>query len=239
MPKETKEVKNDKPKETKEVKSDKPQETKEVKSDNTKETTEVIAAKIYTRGNIISAFIGAITVLITAFFAFPPFQEFVKSLGQTGESQPLAMEAIPRDVFVFAGNDNPDGGRGTFSLIYHDEDIPNYRMEYSLPEDKYGYAGMVFRFPGGYNLSAYKTIEFTIMFKTPNDEIELFVKDIGGKNDSIRIVNNGKNEMNLSYGFANFTNINFNAVMEIGVFASTNFSTGSHDVWVKNIHFVK
>ncbi|MBN2116645.1 MAG: hypothetical protein JW730_08745 [Anaerolineales bacterium] len=166
--------------------------------------------------------------------AMPSVTSVTPDKGET-----LTMEAIPRDIYVFAGDDNPDGGRGKFSLICDDENIPNYRMEYFLPEDKYGYAGMVFRFPKGYNLSAYKTVRFTIMFKAPGDQVDLYVKDISRNDNSIRIVNNGKDEMNLSYEFTNFPSINFNAVMEIGVFASTYFMKGSHDVWVKNIHFVK
>ena len=151
----------------------------------------------------------------------------------------LAIEDIPQKVFVFAGNNSPDGGWGAFSVIYDIEHNLNYRMEYSLPEDKYGYAGMAFQFPKGYNLSEFEAIKFTILFRVPTDEMDLFIKDISDNNNSIHITGNGDEQMDLRFEFTNFSNINFNAVKEIGVLANTEFSTGSHEVWIKNVHFVK
>ena len=155
------------------------------------------------------------------------------------ESNDLAVEGIPQDIFVFAGNNKPDGGTGMFYVIYDEQQLPTYRMDYSLPGDKYGYAGLVFQFPNGYDLSAYKVLKFTIEFKNPKDEIDLFIKDVNNNENKLHIVGNGNIEMNLSYDFTNFSNVNLKVVKEIGVIASTDFSLGDHQVLIKDVHFVK
>jgi hypothetical protein len=151
----------------------------------------------------------------------------------------LAIEEIPQNVFVFAGNDNPDGGWGVFYLVYDENHIPVYQMDYSLPGDRYGYAGLVFQFPEGYSLSEYRGVEFTIIFPGLSNQIDLFVKDIADNNNKLTISSNGMNELELSYSFTNFPDINFSAVKEIGVIASTDLSRGDHQVKLKKIRFVK
>jgi hypothetical protein len=156
----------------------------------------------------------------------------------TQEGTTLEIEKIPLDVFAYGGNDNPDGGFGTFVLINNSEIIPNYKLDYFLPGDKRGYAGLAFNFHEGANLSTYHAIEVVVLFSSPLDEIDLYVKDLGGSFNTIRVVGNGGGEMTLRYEFKNFPNINFNAVKEIGLVASTEFITGAHQVVVKQIRFV-
>lgn len=156
-----------------------------------------------------------------------------------GEDSTLAVEYIPQKVFAYAGNNNPDGGWSALSVVYDDAHKLNYRFEYSLPEDKYGYAGMVFNFPKGYNLSEYKALTFTIIFKNPTDEIDLFIKDISQNSNTVRIKGNGDERMELRYDFTNFSNVNFNAVLEIGLFAKTDFTRGGHEVWITDVRLTK
>jgi len=186
---------------------------------------------------ILVAIIGALATIIVTLLTI--FKEPILDRFNSPDLKALAIEEIPQNIFVFAGNNSPDGGWGAFSLVYDDKHILNYRMEYSLPEDKYGYAGMVFQFPEGHNLSAYKAVEFTIALKVPTDAIDLFIKDISNNNNKIHIAGNGQNEMVLSYEFTNFPEINFNAVKEVGVIASTDFSKGDHQVRIKSVRFVK
>lgn len=148
----------------------------------------------------------------------------------------LAIEDIPQNVFVFAGN---NGAWGAFSVIYDNELRLNYRLEYFLPDDIQDFAGITFQFPGGYNLSEYNAVKFTILFNEPTDEIDLLIKDIGDNENSIHITGNGDKQMDLRFEFANFPKINFNAVKEILFMAKSDFSPGSHDVQIKNVHFVK
>ena len=195
------------------------------------EKSKVTIAVIQALAIILSAVIGAVVGPVV-----------IKCIGGDCGTKPNSLaveEIIPQNVFVFTGNNNPDGGWGAFSLVYDDKHIPNYRMEYSIPEDKNGYAGMVFQFPKGQNLSAFKAVEFAIMFNMPSDEIDLFIKDISENNNRIHIAGNGARELNLTYEFTNFPDINFNAVMEIGIFANEDFARGSHEVRIKDLRFVK
>ena len=154
-------------------------------------------------------------------------------------SDTLAIEQISQDIFAYAGNNNPDGWSGTFVLINDREKVPNYKLDYSLLDDKYGFAGLAFNFHESMNLSAYSAIEFVIIFSQALDEIDLYFKDDGKNFNTLRVVSGGTNEMTLRYEFKNFPDINFNAVKEIGLVASTVFSTGTHQIVVKNIRFAK
>ena len=197
-------------------------------------------ASITTKGVILGALIGALATVITALLAFPPFQDWVRTWGKPLESQQeIAIEQIPLDIFAYAGNNNPDGGTATFVLIVDDANTQNYKLDYSLLGDKYGFAGLAFNFHESMNLSTYKVIECILIFSQPLDEINLYIKDIGKNFNTIRIVSNGSGEMALRYEFRNFPDINFNAVKEVGIVASTDFSTGTHQVVIKNIKFAK
>ena len=197
-------------------------------------------ASITTKGVILGALIGALATVITALLAFPPFQDWVRTWGKPLESQQeIAIEQIPLDIFAYAGNNNPDGGTATFVLIVDDANTQNYKLDYSLLGDKYGFAGLAFNLHESMNLSAYNVIECILIFSQPPDEINLYIKDIGKNFNTIRVVSNGSGEMALRYEFRNFPDINFNAVKEVGIVASTDFSTGTHQVVIKNIKFVK
>ena len=197
-------------------------------------------ASITTKGVILGALIGALATVITALLAFPPFQDWVRTWGKPVESQQeIAIEQIPVDIFAYAGNNNPDGGTATFVLIVDDANTQNYKLDYSLLGDKYGFAGLAFNFHESMNLSTYNVIECILIFSQPPDEINLYIKDIGKNFNTIRVVSNGSGEMALRYEFRNFPDINFNAVKEVGIVASTDFSTGTHQVVIKNIKFAK
>lgn len=203
-----------------------------------KEKPEITSTKINARATIIVAIIGLLGIIATAILN-PLGQKLADNPASTPNSTSLSIEKIPQDIFAYAGNNNPDGGGGTFVLINDQETIPNYKLDFSLPGEKHGYAGLAFNFHGSMNLSEYSSIECIIIFSQPRDEIDLYFKDIGSKFDTIRVVGNGTNEMSLRYEFKNFPDINFNAVKEFGIVASTDFSTGTHQVVLKNIRFTK
>jgi hypothetical protein len=187
---------------------------------------------------IWAAIIGVIGVVLGAFFG-PFFKKLIDQPVPTTIPASLAIEQIPQQVFAYAGNDNPEGGWSAFGLDYDDKSIPIYKLDYSLPTDKKGYAGLALNFLKGQNLSGYHAIECTIIFAEPLDDINLYIKDISNNFKTIRVAGNGAAQMNLRYEFTNFPDINFNAVQEVGIIADTEFSTGNHTVRIKNVRFVK
>jgi hypothetical protein len=187
---------------------------------------------------IIVALIGVFGTCITAFFTVPAFQTWVGAFFPHSDSKSLDIEQIPQEIFAYADN-NPDGGWGTFWVVYDDKNSPIYKLDYFLPGDKHGYAGLAFKFVGGSSLSAYDTVECVVVFSQLSDVVDLYFKDIASNFNTIRVANNGAKEMVLRYEFTNFPNINFNAVKEFGIVVSTDFSTGSHQVRIKNVRFTK
>lgn len=191
---------------------------------------------------LISSATTLLVGLLAAFLGFPPFQDWVR--GRVTEKpvelpQALTLEQIPQDVFAYAGNNDPAGGAATFVLIVDDQNLPNYKLDYSLPGDMQGYAGLAFNFHAGMDLSEYHAIDYTIVFDQPVNEIDLYFKDISNNFNTIRVVSNGKGEMVLRHDLSNFPTVNFNAVKEVGVVASTDFSTGTYQVLIKDVRFVE
>jgi len=205
-----------------------------------KEPKEVQAARIQGRSAILVAVISSlatcIIALLTIFFAFPPFQEWVRGWGSASKPQALSIEQIPQQIFSYA--DTSSGGWGAFWLIY-DGDVTTYRFDYWLPADKSGYAGLAFQFLKSGNLSSYNAVECVMIFSQPPDVIDLYFKDIADNFNTIRVTGNSTTEMALRYEFKNFTNIDFNAVKEFGIVVNADFVTGGHQIRIKNVRFVK
>ena len=190
------------------------------------------------RATIYASIIAVIGIVIGAFLK-PIAEKWIDSTPRAPEQTALAIEQIPLDIFAYAGNNDPDGGSATFVLINDQEKIPTYKLDYSLPTDRHGYAGLAFNFHKGMNLTDYRAIECVLTFSQLNDSIDLYFKDISDNFNTIRVVNNGTSEMILRYEFNNFPNVNFNAVKEVGLVASTDFMTETHQVVIKKIRFVQ
>jgi len=187
---------------------------------------------------IAVAVIGLVGTCITAFFAIPGFQNWVGLLFAPSNPKSLAIEQIPQQQ-VFAYADTNAGAWGAFWLVHDNIDIPIYRLDYWLPSDKSAFAGLAFQFPDGTNLSSYGAVECKIIFTQSPDQVDMYFKDIADNYNTIRIANNGANEMVVRYEFTNFPAINFNAVKEFGLVVATVFFTGGHQVRITNVRFVK
>lgn len=205
------------------------------------EPKEVRAARIQSQSAVLVALISAIVTcavsFTTIFFAFPPFQDWVRSLLSDTEEQELPIEKLPQQVFGYA--DANSGSWGAFWLVRDEENAVSYRFDYWLPADKSGFAGLAFQFMKGENLSAYNAVECVMIFSQSPGEVDLYFKDIANNFDTIRVASNSAGEMSVRYEFTNYPNINFNAIKEFGVVINTDFSTGGHQIRIKNIHFVK
>ncbi len=190
------------------------------------------------RAAVLASVIGVIGIVVGAFMN-PIAVQLINKPTPTPAADSLAIEQIPQQIFAYAGNDNPDGGWGAFWLYYKSGNKPVYKLEFTLPDDKNGYAGLAFEFMEGMNFSDYKAVECAVIFDRMDDVVDLYFKDIAGNFNTVRVANNGANEMSLRYEFTNFPTVNFNALEEFGVVASTDFTRGSHHVRIKNIRFVK
>lgn len=205
-----------------------------------KETKEERVAQIQTRGYIIAALISAsvtlVIGLITAFFAFEPFQEWVRGSG--GKS--LSIEKIPQRVFSYYGNAENLGGFSKLDILFSgDEIIPYYSLKYTIPSDRDGYAGMVFQFDKGQNVSGYSAIVLNIQFSKGSIPIDLFVKDIGGNGDHVRITSKGTGKTTFQYELSVFENVDFNALKEVGFNSDQSMVRGEYTMIISEILFTR
>ena len=190
------------------------------------------------KATVIAALI-ALTGIVIGSFLNPLAEKLINRPASPPEAASLPLEQLPQQVFAYAGNNNPQGGGSIFRLLYDEKSLPIYQLEYSLPGDTQGYAGLAFQLQDGPNLSAYRAVECTLLFTRLNDVVDLYFKDIAGNFNTVRVANNGANEMAVRYEFGNFPKINFNAVQEFGLVISTDFSTGEHQAAIRDVRFVK
>ena len=189
---------------------------------------------------ILVAVISLIGTCLTAFFAIPGFQNWVGSLFTPPNPKSLAIEQIPQRVFPYYGEAENVGGFAKIELLFDGVDEkPSYEFRYTLPADQPGYAGIAFQFENGLNVSSYKTIVFKIQFDDVGNSVDFYLKDIGGKKSSIRIVSKDTNELTLRYELSNFPEVNSNALLEIGLNVQEVFSIGQHTVTIHQISFEK
>ncbi len=205
-----------------------------------KETLEERLTGKQNKTLIAVALIGALATILVGVLALPPFQEWIRNLGREQKIEALAIEQVPQRVFAYYGQVENVGGFAKLDLLFDGTDgKPVYALAYNLPGDQTGYVGLAFQFEAGSNLSNYDAVECTVTFSQLSDVVDLYFKDIANNFNTIRVSNNGANEMRVRYEFTNFPKINFNAVKEFGIVVSSDFSTGSHQANLKNVRFVK
>ncbi len=187
---------------------------------------------------IAIAIIGLVGTCITAFFAIPGFQNWVGSLFTPTNPRSLAIEQISQRIFPYYGEAENVGGFAKIELLFDGVDEkPSYILKYTIPANQPGYVGVAFQFENGLNVSSYKTIVFKIQFDDVGNSVDFYLKDIGGKKSSIRIVSKDTNELTLRYELSNFPEVNPNALLEIGLNVQDVFSSGQHTVTIRQIRF--
>jgi hypothetical protein len=189
---------------------------------------------------IIVALIGVFGTCITAFFTVPEFRAWVGAIFNPSTQNSLAIEQIPQRVFPYYGEVENVGGFAKIELIFDGVDEkPSYEFKYTIPPNQPGYAGIAFQFEDGLNISSYKTIVLKIQFDEVGNSVDFYIKDIGGRKSSIRIVGKDTNELTMRYELSNFPEVNLNALLEIGLNVQDIFSSGQHTVTIHQISFEK
>jgi hypothetical protein len=196
---------------------------------------EVKAAMINSRSGIIIAIIGLIGGLLIAIL--PPF---VAKLASTpAMPKGLSMEKIEQQVFAYYGEAENVGGFAKFDLAYDGvRERPSYVLNYNIPGDQAGYAGLAFQFKKSLNAESYQAIEFEIQFDAANVPIDFYLKDANKNGTRMRILSTGTDPIKMRYELSNFREIEFNALKEIGFNSDNTFSTGRHIVTIRAIQFV-
>jgi hypothetical protein len=149
----------------------------------------------------------------------------------------LAIEQFPGVVVSYAGSENNMGGTATLTKLIRGS-AHVYILSYELPPDKEGYAGFVFNFDHGEDISQYQKIEFSIEFQTQGEQIDLHLRDIAGIKDSVRVASTGIEPMNLSIELEAFAGVNLNAIKEVIFDVNTTFESGPQEIIISDVRFV-
>ena len=205
------------------------------KSQNT-----ITVARLTMTGTIIVAIISLVGNLILGYWQFVRKPSNANQPTSTPNPTSLAIEQIPQKVFPYYGEVENIGGFAKIELLFDGVDEkPSYELKYTIPANQPGYAGIAFQFERGLNVSSYKTVVFRIQFDDTGNSIDFYLKDIGGKKSSIRIVGRDTNELTLRYELSDFQEVNTNALLEIGLNAQDVFSSGQHTLTIHQISFEK
>lgn len=190
---------------------------------------------------IWAAIIGVVGILIGA--VMTPLAKTWFDVAATPESpMSLPIEKLPVSAFAYDGRDENLGG-WTYLVVSFLNSVPDYKLWYSVPSDRTGYAGIAYRFSeDGQNLSNYQRIEFTIQFddENPEHEIDICIADISDKKICKRLASTGgaKRESHLLTNFSEGFGVSLNAVGEVSFNAHSSFVTGDHNVTISDIRFV-
>ncbi len=200
----------------------------------------VSVAKITLIGTISVAVISLIGNLILGYWQFTrePVDGYQPT--STPEATSLAIEQIPQRVFSYYGNSENLGGFAKLDLILDGVGIkPYYFLNYTIPSDQDGYAGMVFQLDKGQDITDYSAIAFNIQFSEGNIPIDFYVKDISGNGDYVRVMSKGIEETTFRYDLNDFKNVDFNALKEVGFNSDKDFISGQHTVTISSVIFVR
>ncbi len=205
-----------------------------------KEEPEITSSRIIARSTIIVAIIGLIGIVATAILD-PLGQKWINQPTPTSTSTFYPIENFPQQDFPYFGDETSTGKSGVAALyVLYDgsNQFPRYLLDYNVPQEPSGYAGLSFQFTNGQNVANYNAIEFTIQFSDTNIPIDFYAKDITGQSSSIRILSSSTDKMNIRYALDDFSGIDFNALKEVGFNSDNTFSTGRHTITVSDIRFV-
>lgn len=122
--------------------------------------------------------------------------------------------------------------------------ITSYDMEYDVPNVDEAWAGFSIEFFQPIDLSKYKSIQLKIQYSDPNALVRLVLKDDAGNDadvmlDSKFVTGEKTDSQTITVPLDLFQHITLNNVREFVIDANSYFISGSHEVRISEIHFVK
>ncbi len=200
----------------------------------------VTIAKITVAGTIIVAVTSLIGNLILGYWQFLRKPDDATQSTPFPEAASLAIEQIPQRVFSYYGNSENLGGFAKLDIIFDGSGInPHYLLNYTIPSDQEGYAGIAFQFDKGQDVTDYSAIAFNIQFSEGNIPIDFYVKDIGGNGDYVRVVSKGTEATPFRFDLNIFKNVDFNALKDVGFNSDRDFVSGQHIITIFGVSFLK
>jgi len=158
----------------------------------------------------------------------------------------LPLEKVSVMSIYFYPKVNPGVGySGTTLDNRNGKQSLSYWLEYDLPQTGDAFTGISLNFLEPVDVSAYKTIEFTVLFSDEQARFRLFLKDAYNEEDFVILgdgnIVSAKNLLQtVSIPLATyFPSVARTAIKEIDIDVNNYFAQGKHDLTVSNIAFRK
>jgi hypothetical protein len=169
----------------------------------------------------------------------------------TIERKVFSVEEVPFKVFAYGGVNEPQGqGSGTLTLIRNGITGTEYSLEYFLPDEGDGYAGLAFRFLDPQDWTPYESVEVTVSFEDPEASCDFGIRDIADKIGYVRLGGgNPASDIDLTISgkqqtakiplAASFETVNRKVVHELIFNADSYFIRGRHILKIISIKLLK
>jgi hypothetical protein len=170
----------------------------------------------------------------------------------TGERNVVSIEEIPFEVFAYGGDNDPTIGKGSGTLLVVRNGITGteYYLDYFLPDEGDGYAGLAFRFLDSQDWTPYEFVEVTISFEDKEASCDFGIRDyadevgyvrLGGSDPSsdIALTINGKQQTAKIPLATNFKTVNRKIVHELIFNADSYFVRGHHVLKIISVKLLK
>jgi|WetSurMetagenome_2_1015567.scaffolds.fasta_scaffold42929_3 hypothetical protein len=169
----------------------------------------------------------------------------------TIERNVFSIEEIPFKVFAYGGVNETNGqGSGTLILVRNGITGTEYYLDYFLPDEGDGYAGLAFRFLDPQDWTPYEFVEITVSFEDPEASCDFGIRDIadkigyvrlGGSNPTsdIDLAISGKQQTAKIPLATSFETVNRKVVHELIFNADSYFVRGHHILKIISIKLLK
>jgi hypothetical protein len=169
----------------------------------------------------------------------------------TLERKVFSIDEVPFRVFAYGGVNEPQGqGSGTLTLVRNGITSTEYSLDYFLPDEGDGYAGLAFRFLDPQDWTPYEFVEVTVSFEDPEASCDFGIRDIADKIGYVRLgssnptrdidlVISGKQQTAKIPLATSFETVNRKVVHELIFNADSYFVRGHHIFKIMSIKLLK
>jgi hypothetical protein len=197
--------------------------------------------------------IAAVVGFVLGYLAVSVFFSSRSTSPQSIDDKILPIESVPLFASAYGGegDENVKKGSSRLSIAYDGTSTPRYVLEYTLPSDGYGYAGLACGFSRSLDLEKYEFIQVTLQFNDKQTRCKFAIRDISLKANYVPVgigvlpttgVTTTSENNGLTYKIPlkeNYKNIDLKAIDQVGVLCDTDLSQGSHSFTLSKIKFIQ
>lgn len=220
----------------------------------------IVGAELQKRASVISetavvrekeATIEALQA--TALIVAPTIEAVSNTINANDEGVPI--ESIAQQVVSFDGRDQQKAGIGKLVIVWDEQNLYDYRLEYTMPSEEEAYAGIYFAFSPTEDLNRFNSISTTISFSNSSAQCAIYLQDQNGVQSYVRLTDAGTERTGKSVTFTpaakgftfiipineNFTDVPINkgSIAGVGFGVNKDFTVGEHHCVIHDLRFLE